>query len=98
MFGIGMPELLVILAIALVVLGPDRIPEVARTLGKLYAELTRSMRDMRSSVPDLGREFREGAETIRHPVKAVGRKMAESLLDEEEPKASPGDEGGEPKE
>ncbi|MFM7143469.1 MAG: twin-arginine translocase TatA/TatE family subunit, partial [Alphaproteobacteria bacterium] len=34
MFGIGMPEMVVILVVALIVLGPRRLPEVARALGK----------------------------------------------------------------
>ena len=42
MFGIGAPELLVILVVALVVLGPKRLPEVARALGKAMAELRRA--------------------------------------------------------
>jgi Sec-independent protein translocase protein TatA len=33
MFGVGFPELVVILAVALIVLGPQRLPEVARMLG-----------------------------------------------------------------
>lgn len=42
MFGIGTPELLVILVVALIVLGPQRLPEVARALGKGLAELRRA--------------------------------------------------------
>jgi Tat protein translocase TatB subunit len=39
MFGIGMPEMLMILVVALVVVGPKRLPEMAHTIGKAMAKL-----------------------------------------------------------
>lgn len=42
MFNIGMPELLVILALALIILGPRKLPELARSLGKGLAEFKRA--------------------------------------------------------
>jgi len=47
MFGIGMTELMVIFVIGLVVLGPKRLPELARTLGKSMAEFRRASNDLR---------------------------------------------------
>jgi Tat protein translocase TatB subunit len=47
MFGIGMPELLMILALALIVLGPKKLPELARALGKGMAELRRATEEIK---------------------------------------------------
>jgi TatA/E family protein of Tat protein translocase len=60
MFGIGMTELLVIFAIALVVLGPKKLPELARSLGRGLAEFRRASNDLR-------REFLDVAETPPAP-------------------------------
>ncbi len=50
MFGIGMPELLLILVVALLVLGPKRLPEVARSLGRGMAEFRRASSELRHSL------------------------------------------------
>jgi len=66
MFGIGVPELLVILVVALIVLGPQRLPEVARALGKGLGELRRAaggltdeLRDARSAIEQESRDLRK---------------------------------------
>ncbi len=46
MFGIGSTELIVILVIALLVLGPKRLPDLARSLGKGLAEFKRATNDI----------------------------------------------------
>ena len=58
MFGIGMTELMVILAIALVVLGPKKLPEIARSLGRGLAEFRRASSDMRREFLDVTEETR----------------------------------------
>ncbi|MGH7786806.1 MAG: Sec-independent protein translocase protein TatB [Candidatus Binatia bacterium] len=66
MFGIGIPELLVILVVALIVLGPKRLPDVARTLGKGLAEF-------RKATADLTDELRSAQTMIEREARDVDR-------------------------
>lgn len=50
MFGIGFPELLLILAIALIVIGPKKLPEIAKALGRGFAEFKRATDEFKQSL------------------------------------------------
>jgi len=52
MFGIGLPELLVIAVVALLVVGPDKLPGLAKSLGKGFQEFRRATDDVTESIKD----------------------------------------------
>lgn len=90
MFGIGMTELLVILVIALVVLGPQKLPEMARSLGRGLAEFRRASNDLR-------REFTEATDEAR--IDRIEERAGEDDAAPEakgEPEADAGPDAGTP--
>ena len=56
MFGIGMTELVVIMVVALIVFGPTRLPELARSLGRAMNEFRRASTDIRQTFNDAVQE------------------------------------------
>jgi len=50
MFGIGMPEMILILAVALIVIGPKKLPDLARSLGKAMGEFKKATSDLKESM------------------------------------------------
>lgn len=52
MFGIGFVEIIVVLGVALVIIGPKNMPGMAKSLGKGYVEFMRTFREMQRSIQD----------------------------------------------
>lgn len=74
MFDIGFSELLLIAVVALVVLGPERLPKVARTLGHLFGRMQRYVADVKAEinrememeeVRNLQTQFKDAAQSMQ---------------------------------
>jgi len=63
MFGLGFTELLVILVIALIFIGPNKLPEVARSVGRGYRELQRAISGIKDEVEDFNQELKKEEKT-----------------------------------
>jgi TatA/E family protein of Tat protein translocase len=91
MFGIGMPEMLLILAIALIVIGPKKLPDLAKSLGKALREFKQATSELKESIDldsDL-KQVRESFDDIRGDVQ--GSTGSDSGKTEPKPPAAAGE-------
>ena len=63
MFGIGMPEMLVILALALIVIGPKKLPDLAKSLGRAMREFKKATNELKETI-QLEGELSEVKDTL----------------------------------
>jgi TatA/E family protein of Tat protein translocase len=64
MFNIGLPELLIIAAIALIVFGPNKLPELAKSLGKAMREFKKATEEVKESFEAETKDLEELKNTL----------------------------------
>ncbi len=91
MFGsIGMPELLIILTLALIIFGPRKLPELGRSLGRSLGEFKRASNELRNTLDE---EIRIEEDRARPPRPAPETaQAAASVTDESQDDTAPRDE------
>ena len=84
MFDIGFSELIVIALVALIVIGPERLPRVARTLGALMGRAQRYVNDVKADIQrevdldelkDIRSTFQDAAKSVEQSVNQVGQEL-----------------------
>ena len=74
MFGIGMPELVIVLLVAFLLFGPQKLPELGRSIGKAVKGFRNVTDDVRQSIePDLN--------AVQHELTSVQENIASSASD-----------------
>ncbi len=71
MFGIGMPEMILLLAIALIVIGPKKLPDLAKSLGRAMNEFKKATREIKESMDIEGdlKEVKQSFDDLNKDVK-----------------------------
>jgi sec-independent protein translocase protein TatB len=110
MFDIGFSELVVIGVVALVVIGPERLPKTARTVGHLFGRLQRYVNDVKADInremeldelrklqremQGAAREFEQSVTTAASDMQACLRNVEPQLNEQPSATAAPSDTSG----
>jgi sec-independent protein translocase protein TatB len=95
-FGIGLPELMVLIVVAVLVFGPDRLPDFARQAGRFLRQVRQFTQSARDDIrSELGPEFADFELTDLDPRRAV-RKYMQEAWDETDDDAVSGTSGHRP--
>ncbi len=83
MFGIGLPEMLVIMAVALIVVGPEKLPDLARKLAQGIFELKQTMNTLKDSLSDERKIISSVQDDLNKTAGAIKDSIKTELLDQE---------------
>lgn len=81
MFGIGLPEMILILALALIVVGPDKLPELARSVAKGVLELKKTVSALKENLADEN-PFESVKPELEEAAKSLKEKLADPVASE----------------
>lgn len=85
MFGVGLPEFAVIAVVAIIVFGPDRLPDLARQAARIVRQVRAMANDARDELrAELGPEYADLELRDLDPRAIVRRHLAEALEDDED--------------
>lgn len=76
MFGIGLPEMILIMAIALIVVGPDKLPDLARSTAKVLLDLKKTAEGLKESLKE-----DNPLDEIQPDLEKAARALNENLLE-----------------
>ncbi len=80
MFGIGLPEMIVIMAVALIVVGPDKLPDMARSVAKWVLELKKTVNQVKESLADEDNLIGQ----VQSDLRKTGNDLKGELLDSDD--------------
>jgi TatA/E family protein of Tat protein translocase len=87
MFNIGLPELLIIVAIALIVFGPNKLPELAKAFGKAMREFKKATEEVKESFEAETKDLEELKDTLTQ--ENLLADLAENIASSTEPSTEP---------
>jgi TatA/E family protein of Tat protein translocase len=79
MFGIGMPELIVILVIALLIFGPRQLPHMGKAVGRGLAEFRKASQELKESLESEMRAAEAEVQAAQEEIKKAGEELAAPL-------------------
>lgn len=95
MFGIGSTELIIIIIVALIVIGPQKLPEMMRAVGKGLAEFKRVGQDVKDTldreVKQAEQDIKTQQEAVKEAAKKAAMQKAEAVLERPAAEAASGD-------